>query len=277
MSETSSSLLGVGRVQSPYSARILSLWNDFRDKVISHFPPSRNLHKNPEAYLTELQDLYEKDAYNSLSIEGYQVNEELIERVQNNKWNPEEHPSDLLERNALAARGYYEAFLDVKKSILSIFQGNNPGDVLEKDLKRWYQHLFFPTARAGIIREEDLLGYRKGPVYIRNSRHIPPPKEALIDAMETLFDCLKNEQHPAVRAVLGHYIFVYIHPYMDGNGRLGRFVMNAMFVPGGYPWTIIRVENRAKYLNALEIAGTDRNIEPFAQFVAEEMFPNSHP
>ena len=51
--------------------------------------------------------------------------------------------------------------------------------------------------------------------------------------METLFECLKNETHPAVRAVLGHYVFVYIHPYMDGNGRLGRFLMNTMFVSGG--------------------------------------------
>jgi Fic family protein len=40
------------------------------------------------------------------------------------------------------------------------------------------------------------------------------------------------ESHPGVRAVLGHFSLVYIHPYMDGNGRLGRFLMNAMLVTG---------------------------------------------
>lgn len=46
--------------------------------------------------------------------------------------------------------------------------------------------------------------------------------------MPVLFDLLKNESHPAVRAVLGHFFFVFIHPYMDGNGRMGRFILNDM-------------------------------------------------
>jgi fido (protein-threonine AMPylation protein) len=191
-------------------------------------------------------------------------------RVQNDQWNPDINPDDLKERNALAARGYYEAFLEVKKSLESLFKGKNPGDVVEKDLKKWYQSLFSPSVKAGIIRPEDLLGYRKGQVYIRGSRHVPLPKEALMDAMDALFECLKKEEHAAVRAVLGHFIFVYIHPYMDGNGRTGRFLMNTMFASGGYPWTIIRVKNRTEYLRALEKASSEGNIEPFARFVAQE-------
>ncbi len=258
------------RLQSPYVGRILSLWNDYREKVIPYF---KEMPSKPQAeeYFAHLEEIYEQDAYNSLSIEGYQVDEDLVQRVQNDGWNPEKHAEDMQERNALAARGYYEAFLEVKKSLRALLDGKNPGAILEKDLKKWYQHLFSPLARAGIIRQEDLFGYRKGPVYIRNSRHVPLPKEALIDAMDTLFECLKTEKHAAVRAVLGHYIFVYIHPYLDGNGRLGRFLMNAMFASGGYPWTIIRVKNRTQYLNALESAGPDRNIEPFAEFIAQEM------
>lgn len=263
-------LLSSTRIQSPYAGRVISMWNDFRETVISCFPAPPGLSTEPEKYLSDVEDLYEKDAYNSLSIEGYKVDPDLIVRVMNNEWNPEAHPQDLQERNALAARGYYEAFLEVKNSLQRLFEGNNPGGVVEEDLKKWYECLFSPSARAHIIRPEDLLGYRKGQVYIRGSRHVPLPKEALMDAMDALFECLKKEEHAAVRAVLGHFIFVYIHPYMDGNGRTGRFLMNTMFASGGYPWTIIRVKNRTEYLRALEMASSEGNIEPFARFVAKE-------
>jgi Fic family protein len=86
--------------------------------------------------------------------------------------------------------------------------------------------------------------------------------------MPLLFELLEVEDHPGVRAVLGHFIFVYIHPYMDGNGRMGRFLMNAMLASGGYPWTIIPVEQRDKYMEALESASVDNDIKPFAQFIA---------
>ncbi|MEI6243025.1 MAG: Fic family protein, partial [Chlamydiota bacterium] len=264
-------LISSTRIKSPYVARIFSLWKEQRERIIPYFPPPSKLPKNKKTYLTQLEDIYGKDAYNSLSIEGYQVDETLIERVRNNRWNPDENPQDREERNALAARGYYEAFEEVKKSINLVFQGNNSGDVAEKDLKKWFQKLFAPMVRAGIIRPEDLLGYRKAQVFIRNSRYVPLPREALPDAMETLFECLKNEPHPAVRAVLGHYIFGFVHPYMDGNGRIGRFLMNTMFVSGGYPWTIVQVKNRKKYLNSLEQIVTEQNMEPFASYISEEM------
>jgi len=71
--------------------------------------------------------------------------------------------------------------------------------------------------------------------------------------------------------VLGHFVFVFIHPYQDGNGRLGRFLMNAMLASGGYGWTVIRVSRRAEYMVALEEASTRGNIAAFSRFVAQEM------
>src|SRR4051812_7410308 len=62
--------------------------------------------------------------------------------------------------------------------------------------------------------------------------------------MPALFDLIEQEPEPGVRAVLGHWLFGYIHPYPDGNGRMARFMMNAMLASGGYPWTVIRVEDR---------------------------------
>jgi Fic family protein len=71
------------------------------------------------------------------------------------------------------------------------------------------------------------------------SKHVPPRYEAVQDLMPAFFTFLKNEKEPGVRAVLGHFFFVYIHPYIDGNGRMGRFLMNVMLSSGGYPWTVI--------------------------------------
>ena len=258
-------------LSSPYRARILSLWGEFRPKVLAYFPKDPETKQSFEKYLHHLEEVYAQDAYNSLSIEGYQVDEGLIKRVQNHEWNPDLYSEDLETRNALAARGYYEAFLEVKKTLKTLSQGDNAGDVIKAHLRKWIQALFAPAVRAGLIPALDLVGYRKSAVYIRGSRHIPFPKEALMEAMDTFFECLKQEKSAAVRAILGHYIFVFIHPYMDGNGRIGRFLMNAMFASGGYPWTIIRVKNRSQYINALETAGTSGDIEPFVKFIVQEM------
>jgi Fic family protein len=89
------------------------------------------------------------------------------------------------------------------------------------------------------------------------------------DLMPAFFTLLKDEEEPAVRAVLGHFFFVYIHPYSDGNGRMGRFLMNVMLASGGYPWTVIPLKTRSKYMAALEEASVRRNIKPFSRFIAE--------
>ena len=108
-------------------------------------------------------------------------------------------------------------------------------------------------------------------MFIRGSKHTPLSREALRDAIPVLFELLTEETEPAVRVVLGHFIFVYIHPYMDCNGRIGRFLMNAMLASGGYSWTIIPVESRPDYMAALEKASGEQDIVPFAKFIAEQV------
>lgn len=69
--------------------------------------------------------------------------------------------------------------------------------------------------------------------------------------------------------MFGHLIFVYIHPYMDGNGRMGRFLMNTMMVAAGYHWRVIPLSERKTYMAALEKASVDEDIGPFAAFLAK--------
>ena len=98
--------------------------------------------------------------------------------------------------------------------------------------------------------------------------HVPLNRDAVRDAMPAFFDLLREEAHPAVRVVLGHFVFVYIHPYMDGNGRMGRFLMNVMMAAGGYPWTVIPPGERNTYMEGLEKASVKENIAPFADFLS---------
>ena len=221
-----------------------------------------------DSYLKHVEEIYVTDAYHSLSIEGYRVSAELIELVRSGGWNPDDNENDREHRNALAAVGYWQAYQAVQESLGKILRGENSGTVVGDDHSKWYAALFGPGVTAGIISAVDLAGYRSGPVYIRRSLHVPPPRVAVRDCMPALFDLLSEEPEPAVRVVLGHFIFVYIHPYVDGNGRMGRFLMNTMLASGGYPWTVIPVEERDVYMAALEEASVGQNIVTFAEFLA---------
>ena len=220
-----------------------------------------------EAYLKRVTDTYLTDAYHSLSIEGYRVTPELIERVRSGAWNPDANPDDREQRNAMAARGYWQAHQAVLDSVRRVLQGENAGEVADQDHGTWYRELFAPSVAVGLLNPADLAGYRNAQVYIRNSMHMPMNSDAVRDALPTLFDLLRDEQDPAVRVVVGHFLFVYIHPYMDGNGRMGRLLMNEMLASGGYPWTVIPVSERTAYMSALEQASVLEDIVPFARFV----------
>ena len=256
------------REVSPYVNRLRLMWDAMRAPVLEVFPAPPGP-ADPAFYLRAVDDVYVNDAYHSLSIEGYRVSPELIERVRTGAWNPDGDPRDRENRNALAARGYYDAFSAVKTSLERVLRGENPGDVARDDHGGWYLRLFGPSVTAGIVGAAELAGYRSGQVYIRRSMHVPPPREAVRDCMPALFDLLDAEAEPAVRVVLGHFVFVYIHPYMDGNGRMGRFLMNVMLAAGGYPWTIIPVERRDDYMAALESASVKQDIRPFASFIGD--------
>jgi hypothetical protein len=257
------------REVSPYAGRIRLMWQQMRGAMIEHFPAEPGRPNDIDAYLKRVEQVYVTDAYHSLSIEGYRVSVELINRVRRGNWNPDTQEEDRKHADALAARGYWQAFQAVKKSVQAVLESKNPGTVADEDHGAWYRDMFAPSVTAGLMQAASLAGYRNHPVYIRKSMHVPLPPHAVPDAMRVLFEMLEKETHAAVRVVLGHFVFVYIHPYMDGNGRMGRFLMNVMLAAGGYPWTVVPLERRDAYMAALEDASTRQNIIPFAQFLGK--------
>jgi len=263
-------LKSIPRLSSPYVGRIIALWEKMRPGVIDSFPKHGD-DLDKRSALKIIERLYEQDAYHSLSIEGYQVTEDMIARIKSGEWNPDNGKKDNEQKNAMAAKGYFNAFKSVGKSVNQVLNQKDAAKVLEHDLQTWYRELFTPSVQAKILKPEQLAGYRNCPVYIQKSFHVPPPESAVVDSMEVFFDLLKKEENTAVRAVLGHFIFVYIHPYVDGNGRIGRFILNLMLASGGYHWTIIRVSERVRYMASLEEATVNGNIVPFTKFIAGEM------
>ena len=251
-----------------FEQRLRLMWNSMRTDILAAFPPEPGIPTDPAEYMKKIQDLYTRDAYHSLSIEGYRVTEGLIRRIKEGAWNPEANPADIETKIAFAAKGYQLAFGAVQKSVEKILAGENAADVVQEAHQDWYGNLFKPSVTAGIIDTVDLYRYRNTPVYIRDSLHVPPSPTDVRIGMQTFFDLLKNEPSAAVRAVLGHFMFVFIHPYIDGNGRMGRFLMNAFLASGGYNWTIIPTEKKTEYLDALESASVHKQIRSFSEFIA---------
>jgi len=265
--ENTTILLLPAREQSPYVNRIRLMWQQMREPIIKLFPAAPGRPSDIAAYLKAADDIYVTDAYHSLSIEGYRVSPELIERVSSGEWNPDENEDDREHRNALAARGYWQTYQAVRESVRKVLEGENPGAVSDDDHGDWYREMFGPSVTAGHLRTADLAGYRNDQVYIRRSMYVPLRYEAVRGCIPAFFDLLREEPEPSVRVVLGHFVFVYIHPYMDGNGRIGRFLMNVMLAAGGYPWTVIPLGKRDDYMNALESGSVEQDIATFSIFL----------
>jgi hypothetical protein len=252
---------------SPYVNRIKIMWANFREIVIENFPPAPGIPTNIEKFIRTVNQNYVTDAYHSLSIERYQVSPALIERVRSGSWDFTENEADRKQRDAMAAKGYWDAFQLVEQSIRQVLIGENSGRILANEHGDWFRALFGPSVISGLLKPSDLSGYRNDQVYISNSMHVPLNKEAVRDAMPALMELIEQETEASVRAVLGHFMFVFIHPYMDGNGRMARFLLNLMLTSGGYPWTVIPVQERDRYMNSLEEASVHLNIKPFVELI----------
>lgn len=245
------------------TGKIIPKWREMRTQVLEAFD------KHPiETSVEDIENVLHTDAYNSLSIEGYGVTEELIGTVASDEWS-DVRINDEQYKLSLITRGYYLVFQKVKDSIVRIKTiGCSSSQIIESEFMDWYVEMWRPFVAAGIIRMSDIVGYRNQSVYIKDSRHIPPTAQKVLDYMNEYFTCLKNEESAAVRAILGHFFLTWIHPFTDGNGRMARFVMNAMLTTGGYSWTVVPVTVRKQYMDALEKASIYGDITEFTKLIS---------
>ena len=122
------------------------------------------------------------------------------------------------------------------------------------------------------IDDEQAGRYRTMNVTISGASHIPPDHSLLIDKMSRLVDWYHsqaNTLHPIERAAKIHADFVGIHPFIDGNGRTSRLLMNLELMKAGYLPCIITVESRLNYYQALDDWMTKKETRNFVQLIAD--------
>jgi len=205
------------REPSPYAHRIRLMWNTMRKDIIGKLPAPAARRNDIDAYPGAVDDIYVTDAYHSLSIEGYRVTPDLIERVRRGNWNPDKSETDLASRWMPWRRaGYHLCFQEVRKSVERVLKGDNAGKVVDDDHASWYRQMFGPGVEAGLVRPENLAGYRNGQVYIRGSQHRPLNVEAVRDTMPVFFESA-DAGTGARGADRPRSLHVRLHPPLHGR------------------------------------------------------------
>ena len=123
------------------------------------------------------------------------------------------------------------------------------------------------------LMENILVGgiYRNVDVYISGAQHTPPTPNEMYRQVKGFYADLAwkgRELNPIELAAWTHAEFVKIHPFVDGNGRTSRLIMNYQLLANGFPAVSIAKENRLDYFNMLEAYAVEGNLTPFAEMIA---------
>lgn len=114
--------------------------------------------------------------------------------------------------------------------------------------------------------------YRNTNVLISGSSHRPVEHFLVEEKMKELinwYNVNKNKIHPIELAAEFHFRYVYIHPFINGNGRSARLLMNLILMRNGYPISVIKNDNREEYMKALETASATGELKSFVDLVAD--------
>ena len=160
-------------------------------------------------------------------------------------------------KDHLEAVGHRDAFLYVQQLI------TDKTPVSERIIKGIHSLVLMD-------RPEDKGMYRSIPVRIMGAFKDPPQPYLVPVQMEGLFcNLTKDKRHPIERAALFHLNFEGIHPFIDGNGRTGRLILNLMLMQCGYPPVNIKFADRKRYYDCFDSYYRESNSAPMVSMVAE--------
>jgi len=176
------------------------------------------------------------------------------------------YASNAIEGNTLSLR---ETQLVVEEG-LAPGQGKTLREVYEarnhfaaiKEVERWVTERRGLSTRALLDLHQIVMRdldpnwggrLRNGPVFIKGTRHTPPNAAHVSEQLDELIAGVgPSALHPALLAAETHFRFESLHPFFDGNGRTGRLLLNWQLLQARFPLTVIQVEERARYLGALD-------------------------
>lgn len=178
------------------------------------------------------------------------------------------YESNALEGNSLTLKDVaiviHEKVAIKGKELREIYETRNSREVVDLILKRKFKVTEKDVLKMHsiLVRDMDIpAGYKTVPNYVHGSQLVTTSPEQVAGAMKELLDWFeenKKKMHPLQLAAHFHAKFERIHPFEDGNGRVGRFLVNIILVNSGYPPLIIRKTQRISYFNALEEADNRR-------------------
>jgi len=187
--------------------------------------------------------------------------------------------SNALEGNSLTLKNFSDIVFEDKMSssadLREVYDAKNSYAVFSKlfNSKKDITEPFIIGLHKGIMRNIDSrTGYKKIPNIILGRRISLAPPEKVQKEMEKLilwYNQKKSDTHPLELAFKFHHMFESIHPFADGNGRVGRMLLNHILIKNGYFPIIIRKTQRIGYLKALEAADLNQYI-PLIRFALEK-------
>lgn len=208
------------------------------------------------------------DKYKAILEQHRPLNKEILQQIEQNfliKYNQQSNAIEgnsltifetrvLLESGVTANGKPFKDHLDILNHqeaiyyLMDLVKENKP--LSETIVKNFHYLLLQKTDNS---REAGK--YRKMPVVIQGAEHLPPQPYLVESKMEELINWNNQQQilHPIQRIAELHNRFVGIHPFIDGNGRTGRLIMNFELLKAGYQIAIIKAEQRANYYQALQL------------------------
>ncbi|MFH1592468.1 MAG: Fic family protein [Candidatus Woesearchaeota archaeon] len=202
----------------------------------------------------EWKNFTEDFVYNTNAIEGSTIQLEEVKELLENK----KKPSD-------------EEELETKNVAKAVKFIRNAKKELSLDLLLKLHEICFDKTKhfAGKFRNVD--------VVVRNSLgeiiHAGVPKEELKNYLNDFIEWYhenKNEFKPLVLAAILHNQFEHIHPFQDGNGRVGRLLLNLILLKNNYPPINIKLEDRKEYYQTLQEYSKKDNLKPTLNFLIKQ-------
>jgi fido (protein-threonine AMPylation protein) len=211
--------------------------------------------KGSSALRRVLEETYYHHIYHTVAIEGSTLTLSEIRHILETRYAVP--GKSLEEQNEVI--GMHTAMRYINTTLLSRLGSVTIRDVLE--IHRRVLGYVDPVEAGRFRTTQVLVGH-----------YVPPHPQEVEKQMQEFIQWLNSEDamslHPVEFAALAHYKLVYIHPFIDGNGRTSRLLMSLILMQAGYPPITIRKEQRSEYYHALEVAN-EGDVRPFIRFIAK--------